>query len=718
MASNSASKTVYTSQSKSHGYVFSTSFNETATDTYNNTSTISVSGSITSQGLSWSSSSNSKLAIYWYDDNAYTGGTLIKSTSFSSLNNNGSKSVSGTITVPHKTDGNLNGYCKLVFTKGGTSSYTPASTNLSTGSTPLTTIPRYANSYQGLNSLTETTITMNWSSDSIIDYIWYDINGSNNWIPVGATYAYSGSYVITGLAPNTTYYIRTLVKRSDSQLTTSSASLPITTYANPYVTRPLNFMLGNQLTLSLYNPLYRECNIYIIPDNGTEIFVGSTNNTSISALIDATVIDLLNKASPNSANNNYSVKCVCPATGSTQLSSSKGVYTIPASPPDFEIIAKDINQATLNLTKNEDIVVLLYSTMKITVNATAKNYASIFEYYVNGIKILENNTSIENCNTNVFSVRVVDSRGFETTKTLTKEKIDYVFLTCNPKFYRKSQTSEEVLLSYSGNYYNGSFGEVDNTLKLSWAFREKGKEEWTTGGSLKPTIEGNSYSGSISCGKDFDYQTNYEFIVYFGDKLITNQAVIISLSKGIPNFIIGYDALYLGGDRILSREKLVIPYAELMQKPTASNHGVRLQDVANKIYCVVPDSETLYYENNEVHISEHIKNEYFHVEDQYIVVDKDCKVLVDGQVFLEGLNNIFYIFAFIYQNRGGTDISNINSIISGGMTYQTLHISKGLFDCLAGDRFRVVLNNPSYGGSAFTLRGGHDNSRFTFQVIL
>ena len=251
MASNSASKTVYTSHSKTNGYVFNTSFSETSTDIASNTSTISVSGSIKSQDISWSSSTNSSLALYWYDDYTNTGGKLISSTTFSSLNRNSSKSVSGSVTVTHKVDGNLNGYCKLVFTKGGTSSYTPSSTNLSTPNTALTYIPRYATSYQGLSSKTETTITMNWSSDSVIDYIWYDLNGSNNWIPVGSTYAYSGSYTIRGLSANTPYYIRTLVRRADSQLTTHSASLLVYTYDYPYATITPNFTTGNKVTLTL-----------------------------------------------------------------------------------------------------------------------------------------------------------------------------------------------------------------------------------------------------------------------------------------------------------------------------------------------------------------------------------------------------------------------------------------------------------------------------------
>lgn len=95
------------------------------------------------------------------------------------------------------------------------------------------TIDRKATSNQSLNSKTETTIKMNWSSDSTIDYIWYSKDNGSNWTGVDVTDGKSGTYTITGLSANTSYNIKTRVRRKDSQLTTDSSALAVKTFSYP-----------------------------------------------------------------------------------------------------------------------------------------------------------------------------------------------------------------------------------------------------------------------------------------------------------------------------------------------------------------------------------------------------------------------------------------------------------------------------------------------------
>lgn len=72
--------------------------------------------------------------------------------------------------------------------------------------------------YQSLNSKTPNTIKMNWSSDNTANYIWYSINDGSSWTAVGSVNASSGNYTIYGLAPNTTYNIKTRARRADTGL--------------------------------------------------------------------------------------------------------------------------------------------------------------------------------------------------------------------------------------------------------------------------------------------------------------------------------------------------------------------------------------------------------------------------------------------------------------------------------------------------------------------
>ena len=200
--------------------------------------------------------------------------------------------------------------------------------------------------------------------------------------------------------------------------------------------------------------------------------------------------------------------------------------------PSLSASIVDTNTATVNLTGKNTVLVKEYSTAKVTPTATAKNSASISKITIDGTSI-SGSATYQKVKKNSFVVVATDSRGFSTTYKASTSMIDYIKLTCNPKFKRTIQTGSEVTLSFSGNYFNGSFGKVANTLTLSWAYRLKGASSWTSGGTLSPVLSGNTYTGTTNCGNSFDYQKDYEFIVYFNDKLSGNLSITKGLSRGL-----------------------------------------------------------------------------------------------------------------------------------------------------------------------------------------
>ena len=139
----SASKTISIGSPSGYTYNLTASFNENSTDVNSNTSNVTVTATIKSNGASWSSSYNSTLIIYWHD-NRENYDRQVASINLKSLGINASASASGTINVTHNDDGNLSGYAYASFTKGGTSSYTPYSSGVTTDWTALTRIDRYA----------------------------------------------------------------------------------------------------------------------------------------------------------------------------------------------------------------------------------------------------------------------------------------------------------------------------------------------------------------------------------------------------------------------------------------------------------------------------------------------------------------------------------------------------------------------------------------------
>lgn len=145
MASASKSKTLHANTGAPYtDAVLTAYFNEESTSVENNTSYILVSASQQIGNGSWSSSGASTLQIYWFDNNQNSAGKLLKSVSVNSQSAYQAISVSKHVTATHKSDGTLSGYAKAVWTKGGSSNYTPNSGSISTSNTTLTEIPRAA----------------------------------------------------------------------------------------------------------------------------------------------------------------------------------------------------------------------------------------------------------------------------------------------------------------------------------------------------------------------------------------------------------------------------------------------------------------------------------------------------------------------------------------------------------------------------------------------
>ena len=140
----SASQNVYAANSQTYPYTMSVSWSEGSTNIANNTTVISASGSFAGADISFDSWQTYYLRLYWHDNNNNTDTLFATSAGFTSAGRSyGTKSVSGKITVTHKSDGSLSGYVKLRFDAPGTSGgWSPGTTDLNTDWTACTTIAR------------------------------------------------------------------------------------------------------------------------------------------------------------------------------------------------------------------------------------------------------------------------------------------------------------------------------------------------------------------------------------------------------------------------------------------------------------------------------------------------------------------------------------------------------------------------------------------------
>lgn len=412
-----------------------------------------------------------------------------------------------------------------------------------TGSTSVTLIARYPTSNQSIASKTETSITMNWSSNTTINYLWYSINNGASWVAVGNPNTTSGSYTITGLSAGTPYNIKTRVRSAASNLTTDSGTSTQSTYYYPHCTSAPNFYIGNTLTLGLYNPLSRSINVYLIDKNNVEYGPHAVSSTSISGFTYASLQQgLYSSLGVTGKSAQYRVKVVY---GNSVATANGGNYQVSddyCRPTLQSYQIYDVNPKTLALTNNNNRQVLNYSTVRIesTFNPSNSNdlVSTIISRRVDDTTYTTEYIDIEKANKSSFNVRATNSRQIlSNSRTISfTDIVNYFPPTITGEFTRPIQTGNRIAVSFNGSYFNNYFDAEEqnlNEITIKWYVRINENEEWTYGGTFVKdtdyTISNNTFTTGysekdITCpatisGGEWDYMTKYYFKLEVTDLL-------------------------------------------------------------------------------------------------------------------------------------------------------------------------------------------------------
>ena len=564
MASNSKSTTLYCSNGK--GYTLTAAFNENSTSTSNNTSNITLTGTLTSTGASWSSSYTSYLTIYWHDNRQNTD-VQVAQVSTKSLGSNASLTATGTINVTHNTDGSLSGYAYAYFSQGSSSGgWCPASGGVATDWTALTQIPRYASISQSLSSKTETTLTMNWSSDSTCNYIWYSINNGSSWVALGGINARSGSYTISGLSANTTYNVKTRVRRADSNLTSDSSNLSVATYNYPYATSMPNFTIGNALTIGLYNPLGRSVTVTGIGADNSNIFTGSTSGTSITGFNDSSSVNNQYASIPNSQSGTYKVKVTYGSSNITKTGGTYSVNTSVCSPSITSATYQDTNSTVTAITGNNQLIVRNQSTVQYNATGlTVKNSASIssckvtvnnntYNLTVSGTSASGGNATIDSGSDVTATITLTDSRGLTATKTITITMLDWVLPTGIITLERQNNFYSTTYITVDANY---SSVDSKNTITIKVRYKKTSASTWSSYVNLQDNIQStltldNLYEWNVQVVlTDLFGSTTYNLTLQKGMPIMYIDT--LNNSVGVNCFPSDEESLEIGGQNILTR---------------------------------------------------------------------------------------------------------------------------------------------------------------------
>ena len=152
-------------------------------------------------------------------------------------------------------------------------------------------------------------------------------------------------------------------------------------------------------------------------------------------------------------------------SGSTKVGTTQVKFYVNtdenACRPTVSATLKDVNATTVALTRDSSKLIKYKSIAQLDITSASKNSASIKSVTVNGANVGTSGkitVSYSDVSTENFTITTTDSRGYTASTTLTPEMIQYIPLTINATFFRPLPTTGEVDLTYSGNYFNGTFG--------------------------------------------------------------------------------------------------------------------------------------------------------------------------------------------------------------------------------------------------------------------
>lgn len=244
----------------------------------------------------------------------------------------------------------------------------------------------------------------------------------------------------------------------------------------------------------------------------------SSTGSSYTFNLTTTERNILRKATTNSNSRNVRFYIRTTIGSNEYLSYLTKTLTIVNANPTISPTIKDTNSKTIALTGDSNKLVRYYSNAAVTIGATAIKSATLKSLkVVNGSKSLTTNGTINAIDSGTFKFTATDSRGNSTTKTVTPTTVNYIKLTCNIGG-NTPDTQGNFAFTVKGNYFNGSFGAVANTLQVYYRWKQDGDyTEWT---AMDATKSGNTYT-AVANLTGLDYQTIYTFQAYAVDKLAT-----------------------------------------------------------------------------------------------------------------------------------------------------------------------------------------------------
>ena len=403
-----------------------------------------------------------------------------------------------TVRVNHNADGTKSGVALSAYWRfSGTYSGTPISSITASTTITLDTIDRAAPTVSlSTSSITASGVTISATSSATADIWQYSTDNGSTWTQFSTTAGTSASKAITGLSPNTTYYIKVRVRKKSNQVYGTSSAATVKTLGGAVV-NSVTALTADAATVKVV------INVTVYEASYTNTLViknGSTAYLTISGLswskgtADRTVTltaaqrtTLLTAMSTiKSFTGTFAVSSY---SGSTQIGSTSSktatVSTTAANsgPTLSGFTFADSYATTTAITGNDQLFIQGYSKLTVTPGtATAKNNATITNYTAtcNGVSV--SNTTGDALTVGVVSksgtvavvLTVTDSRGY----TASVSKNITVLAYAKPKvssltLRRTNDIEAEMQLVFNGSISAITVDSVQKNSLLYVRYRYK-----------------------------------------------------------------------------------------------------------------------------------------------------------------------------------------------------------------------------------------------------
>lgn len=470
-----------------------------------------------------------------------------------------------TVRVNHNSNGTKTGVALSAYWRfSGTYSGTSITSITASTTIDLDAIDRTAPTVTcSISNITANSFKISATSSATADQWFYSLDDGGSSTLFSSTAGTSASTTVTGLSPNTTYYVRAMVRKKSNQVYGETSSVTVKTLGGaiinscPTITADATTVTFKP-NVTVYDASY---SYYLSIYNGSTEYLALSARTWSKGTADRTITlsqteraDLLD-AMASIKSFTATIKVVT-KSGTTQIGSTSSctctVQTTSANsaPTMTSFSYKDSRSATSTLTGNDQLFIQGYSYLYVTPGvATAKNGASIVKYAATCNGVTNSNTTgaainlyeVSKSGTVDVVVTATDSRGYTVSSTQQITVIPYAKpKVSNISLRRTNDIEAEMQLTFNGSISPITVSETQKNSLLYVQYRYKLTSASSYGSYTSilssVTQSGTSFSFSNLELCSLDANSSYDFHIYIRDQLNTLSALSLyfTVPQGTP----------------------------------------------------------------------------------------------------------------------------------------------------------------------------------------